>query len=118
MGNYSHHKYTWQKPFGSERHNWELVTAEGGINFHVSKSESFGASCGLEYHHTSGEGAPHHVNCPLTGGRCWHDGTSLYATDHLWPMIEPYLKKNEHERIFKILEGEAQSHFHLKDDQE
>lgn len=113
---YRHHKYTWSKPFSNAHHRWELVGPIGAIHFHVSLSESYGPSCGLEYHHTEVCGfrtdeAPDHVNCPLTGGRCWHDGTSLYASEHLWPYIEPYLKTGDHERIFKILEGEADQRF-------
>jgi len=42
---------------------------------------------------------------------CWHDGTSLYATEHLWPIIEAYLRSGEHERIFLFLEHEADDRF-------
>lgn len=111
---FAHHKYTWAKPFGSVRHNWELVGPNGGINFHVSIVEpisKYGVTAGLEFHQLSGEGAPSHTQCWLTGGRCWHDGTSLYASETLWPQIEPLLKYGDHEAIFKILECEYSNHF-------
>lgn len=113
---YRHHKYTWAKPFTSVRHNWELVGPLGGVNFHVHVTEQYPDSAGLEFHHTEACGwntdeAPHHVDCPLTGGRCWHDGTSSYATDELWPEIKAYLRGGEHEKIFRVLEREADRHF-------
>lgn len=106
-GQYRHHKYIWSKPFGNERHHWELVGANGALHFHATYYADHQTSCGLEVHRIEGDGAPHHINCPLTGGRCWHDGTSLYAEEELWPLIKEYLKTGDHETIFRILEGEA-----------
>lgn len=120
MGRYRHHKYTWSKPFGSVRHNWELVGPLGAVHFHVSMYEEHTPSCGLEFHHTDAfrrktgyrcDEAPDHIDCPMTGGACWHDGTSLYASEHLWPQIEGYLRAGQHEAVFKILEGEADIRF-------
>lgn len=108
MSRFRGHKYTWSKPFGSVRHHWELRSAKGGVHFQASLTEGYGPSCGIEFHSASprGDDAPDHIDCPITGGRCWHDGTSLYATEHLWPMIESYLKYGEHDQIFRILEHE------------
>lgn len=117
-GKFNHHKYTWQQPFTSVRHNWSLVGPKGAVNFHVSimDDEKYPPTAGLEFHHLDdhpyAQGkAPHHLDCPLTGGRCWHDGTSLYATEHLWPLIEGYLRCGEHKQIFDILEREYCQHF-------
>ena len=33
--------------------------------------------------------APHHTSCSITGGDCWHDGTSLYAMEYYLPMWRP-----------------------------
>jgi hypothetical protein len=72
-------------------------------------------SCGLEFHHafdpTKGQEAPVHINCALTGGRCWHEGTSLYASEHVWPLVKLYLQNGDHRMIFKVLEGEYDQHF-------
>lgn len=111
MKKYRHHKYTWIKQFNSVRHNWEFVGPRGGVNFHVSITDGYGETAGLEFHHFSGDGAPDHVNCPLTGGHCWHDGTSLYASETLWPMIKPILQSGDHETIFRFLEQEADRRF-------
>jgi hypothetical protein len=114
MAKFNAHKYTWSKPFTSVRHSWELRSQKGGIHFHATITDGYGASCGLEFHSAEpiGDDAPHHIDCPITGGRCWHDGTSLYANEHLWPMIEGYLRGGEHEFIFRMLEREHDRHFY------
>lgn len=55
---FRHHKYTWSKPFGSVNHRWEFVVARGAVHFHVSLTDDYGPSAGLEFHHTYGNGAP------------------------------------------------------------
>ena len=117
---YRHHKYTWSNPFGSVNHRWTLLAPVGAIDFRVTVINGHGPSAGLEFHHCESanyrpDTAPDHIDCPLTGGRCWHDGTSMYAMDHLWPLIEPYTLRAEHEQIFKILEYEATQHFYPKE---
>lgn len=124
MARFRHHKYTYSNPFGSPRHHWELVGPEGGIHFHASTTKGVGTSCGLEFHHAARanydpERAPDHVKCPLIGEPCWHDGTSLYAEETIWPMVEPMLRSGDHETIFRFLEQEYDSHFkRLREDQE
>jgi hypothetical protein len=109
MREFNGHLYKWSKPFGSVNHHWELRSAHGGVHFHVTLSEKYAACAGLELHsvYPRGTDAPDHIDCPVTGGRCWHDGTSLYATETLWPMVETYLKGGNHEAIFRMLEEEA-----------
>lgn len=116
MSKYRHHKYTYTNHFGSPTHEWELIGPIGAVSFRASLTPGYDPSCGLEFHHTEAahyrcEEAPDHVNCPLTGGRCWHDGTSLYATETVWPLIKAYLRSGEHEQVFRLLEYEADSRF-------
>lgn len=110
---FAHHKYTYSKPFGSERHNWELVGPNGAVSFHTTivDREKYAPKAGLEFHHRSGNDAPSQLNCPLTGGLCWHDGTSLYATESLWPQVESHLSNGDHESVFRILEWEYEKRF-------
>lgn len=120
MPRFSHHKYTWTKPFGSVRHNWELVGPRGGINFHFSPIKGYPPTAGLEFHHPRSanafpDSAPHFLNCPLLGEPCWHDGTSLYATETILPEVEAYLRDGEHELIFAMLEREYDKHFKEKE---
>jgi hypothetical protein len=113
---FNHHKYTYSRPFSSASHVWELVGPNGAIHFHVSimpDSTKYSPTAGLEFHHTSGDGktAPSQLNCNLTGGACWHDGTSLYATESLWPQVQQYLRTGDHESVFRLLEWEYEKHF-------
>ena len=112
MTKYSHHTYKLIVQFGNSYHRWTLIGQHFGLDFHISipnKKVSYLPTAGLEIHSYTGEGAPSHVDCPLTGGRCWHDGTSHYATETLWPMIQIYLKDGDHLKIFNLLESEADS---------
>lgn len=118
MRKYRHHKYTWTNPHTAIRHAWEILGPIGAVSFHVQilDDEKYGPTAGLEFHHTEACGfntefAPDHIDCPLTGGRCWHDGTSLYAIESLWPQVEHHLQAGDHPEIFRILEHEADRHF-------
>lgn len=123
MSKFRHELYRYQKPFRWDMHYWQTIGPVGAVHFSVQvpkdDKDSFGASCGLEFHHSilcreqfgfSGE-APHHLNCELTGGPCWHDGTSLYASETVWPQIEPMLRVSDHEGIFNVLRYEYEQHF-------
>jgi hypothetical protein len=37
-----------------------------------------------------GDGKPHHENCWLLKAPCWHDGSSLYFSENIEPMIRGY----------------------------
>ena len=113
MPRFSGHKYTWSKPFTTVRHQWELIGPNGGIHFHASGPHQGNWACGLEIHRSTPNGtdAPSQMKCWLLNAPCWHDGTSLYAEETLWPMIEVYLRTGEHETIFRFLEREYDTHF-------
>ena len=105
------HTYTWGKPFSRVSHHWSLIGPTMAVSFHVSVNAEHGDSAGLEFHYFEPpdymrDAAPSHIDCKLTGGRCWHDGTSSYAMGTLWPRIRPLLCNGDHETIFSILEGE------------
>ena len=113
---YRHHKYTWTKKFDWPTHRWEFVGPLGGMHFFATVAPGYAPSCGVEYHHTEacnfapGE-APHHISCPMTGGRCWHVGETLYATETVWPILSLYLAVGDHDAIFTHLESEADMRF-------
>jgi hypothetical protein len=119
---YRHQKYTWAKPFGSVRHNWSFVGPIGAINFHFTVTENYPVTAGLEIHRFEPadyqrKDPPSHLDCELTGGRCWHDGTSLYATNELYPVVESMLRAGDHDAIFRFLELEADNRFgHAEED--
>lgn len=114
--NFNNEKYIYSKPFGSPRHHWELLGPKGALHFHASLTEGYSPSCGLEIHYFEPpdymkDQAPGSVNCPIVGGRCWHDGTSLYASEHLWPIIRLYLDKGQHDLVFELLRNEYKERF-------
>lgn len=118
MADYRHHKYEWTKPYGTARHQWSLVGPKGGIHFHISfyEGDENRPSAGLEVHWFSPplymrDRAPSHLDCHLLKAPCWHDGTSLYAVEHVWPAIRGYWRTGEHEKIFEVLEREADMRF-------
>lgn len=113
---FAHAKYIYSKPFGNPRHHWEIVCPKAALHFHVSIVEGYDENAGLEIHHFYPpeylkDNAPSQLDCKLTGGKCWHDGTTLYATVDLWPLIQGYLKIGEHDKIFEILHKEYESRF-------
>lgn len=125
MARFRHHKYTYSRPFGSPRHMWELLGPLGGIQFTASFYDNTSEpSCGLEFHHTRAskyrcDAAPDHIKCFLTGEPCWHDGTSLYASETVWPQIASQLHSGDHDAIFRNLEWEYDRHFNrLSEDAE
>ena len=118
MNKYKHHTYKWTHQFIATKHEWSFIGPYGGIHFHVSimdDQEKYpDPSCGLEFHSFKGDGAPDHLDCWLTKGHCWHDGTSLYASDTVWPMVKQMIPA--HQSIFQYLESIVDDHWELKDE--
>lgn len=109
---YGHRKYTYV-PGGGERgtHTWQCVGAAGGVHFSATfYKDGEEPACGLELHSRKPQGndAPSQTNCWLIGGPCWHDGTSLYARETLWPQISAFLRAQDHEQVFDLLAYEAE----------
>lgn len=96
--------------FGRWRHDFILQTEYGVINFWVYPEDE---TCGLEFHYlkrpsSMEEGtAPSHHNCPYVHASCWHEGSSLWATEHILPCY------GDNEAIFNILETQVER---LKDE--
>lgn len=130
MSKFRGHKYVWTAPYTAVSHQWSFIGPLGGISFSASimpedSPHFMGPSCGLEFHHSSRAAhvtgairtdAPSHSPCWLLGEPCWHDGTSLYATEHVWPYVEHLLKIGDHQAIFRHLEHEYVRHFERVDD--
>lgn len=118
MNKFKHQKYSWENRTYSIVHRWAMMGPEGGIDFHVSHSNDRDPICGLEIHHSArakccsvSNSAPDYLTCELLREACWHTGSSLYATNILWPLVEPYLKTGDHEKVFNILEDEYNDHY-------
>ena len=113
---FKNHKYVYTISSYSNNHHFELIGPKGAVeyNANVQKDENelrkYGPTCGLEFHHYDPPDymknqAPTSIKCDLTGGKCWSDGTSLYAKE-LWSRFELYLESREYEYIFTSLENE------------
>lgn len=116
-------KYEYSNPFGSPHHVWTVIGRHGAMHFHVTDMGEAWAqkhgrdqqySGGLEIHHRAPpdymrDDAPSQDKCWLIGGPCWHDGTSLYASETIIPFW--LCAPNDHERMFRFLEGEYARRF-------
>jgi len=115
-------KYEFTLRFDNPFHVYSVLGALGGLSFHVTDrgekeaEEAFGRySGGLEAHYRTppdymSERPPSHDECWLLCAPCWHDGTSLYASETIIPywLTAP----DDHVRMFKFLEQEANERFY------
>jgi hypothetical protein len=102
---------------------WIVVGERGAVDFHCSHlsvakriAESTGMlpwrSGGVEYHHRtppdymSDKDASHEL-CWILGGKCWHDGSSLWASEHWIPLLE----RSGEEAVWAELERTYARHF-------
>ena len=96
---------------------WCLVGPRGAIDFHCTNADhriarEFWRSGGLEIHrrepdgYQRGEGASND-HCWLLDGPCWHDGSSLYATEQLIPLLENFGE----DALWERLESEYRHRF-------
>ena len=117
--------YQYQSRFGNPKHDWQVIGASGALHFHVTDhgaehEAKFGQrySAGLEVHYRQppdymAEQPPSHDECWVLKCPCWHDGTSLYAYEHVLPFW--LSRPDDHERMFDFLRSEAEERFR-KDD--
>ena len=113
---FSNRIYKWSKPFSSVCHEWSLLGPRAALSFHVSvRGGDFKER--MDFHYFTPpeymeDSPPSHINCLYTGGRCWHDRTSLYAMK-IWPTIECFLESGDHESIFRILEKDLEKYIKI-----
>lgn len=103
--------------FGSRSHNYEIVGRDGALNFHVTQGRDGDFYGGLEEHRRvpprGCDRPPDHVNCRLLGCPCWHDGTSLYASEVLIPRWQ--MQYPNHDDVFAWLIVEFDRRFKAND---
>lgn len=95
-----------------------IVNDLGGIHFWFMEYEVDGnvnRVGGVEIHRSSAadyqRGEPHHENCWLLNGPCWHDGSSLMAQDTYIPMWERCQLMGDYEQLWVSLEILHRDHF-------
>jgi len=107
-----------------QMHVWTVVGEKGALHLWAEKSASCYAfnRCGwfggLEIHRTEPSeyqknDPPHHEDCWLLCGPCWHDGSSL-VFDEVWlPFWQA--RPDDHERVLAHLRREADEAFEKGD---
>lgn len=106
--------------FGNWEHNYELVGQRGGVHLHITEySEDYVATCGpygggIEFHYRTpyrgNTKPPDHDECWLIKCPCWHDGSSLWASEYWVPMFANG-GKTDHVRMFRALAHAADKKF-------
>lgn len=100
---------------------FEIVGAKGGVHYHVSRYKdtngSTSYSSGLEFHYRTPpdymkDKPPSHDECFLLKCPCWHDGTSLYASE----VYEPMFLRGDYSGIFRQMERDAEEKFNGEGD--
>jgi hypothetical protein len=93
-----------------------VVGPDGAIDFHFTNAVvdvCGGRIGGVEIHRREPADyqkadEPDHLDCQLLHGKCWHDGSSLYATE----VAIPYYEANGEEAMWLWIEREYRERFH------
>jgi hypothetical protein len=105
-------KYEYTIQFGQSKHAWYVEGARMGVHVHITESalskveEDYRYYGGIEYHYRTPpsymkDDAPSHHDCRLLGGICWHDGSSLAATEIWIPRWES--NPHDHNGMFNMI---------------
>jgi len=89
---------------------WAVIGPAGAVDFHcnnVSIGHGIDWIGGIEEHRREPDKyqvgkPPDHTDCRLLEGNCWHDGSSLYASE----VLIPILKQRGEDALWTQLEAE------------
>ena len=119
-------EYKYCRLFGQPRHIWALVGAHGGLHLHITDygekhEEEYGYRYqgGIEVHWrhppSGANRPPDNDECWLLKCPCWHDGSSLQATETWIPI---WLScKDDHDHMFAMLANEADRHLNPEENE-
>ena len=114
-------KYELTWPFMNAVHTWSAIGSKGAVHLHINDrgvehEQEYGKrySGGFECHYRCppdymADDAPSHDHCHLLQAPCWHDGTSLWATEHWIPFW--LASPNDHERMLLAINREMDERF-------
>lgn len=114
-------KYEYTQRFGHPHHEWSLLGAKGGLHLHISDygekyQKEYGERYqgGIEIHHRTPPGymrndPPSQDECWLLHAPCWHDGSSLQASERWIPLW--LINQHDHDHMFAMLAVDADYHF-------
>ena len=117
----------YEKGTDRERFVWAVVGSHGGIHIWAQRLPketldsdpgfwSYSFYGGVEVHsRTRGEydDEPTHENCWLLNAPCWHDGSSLYFSDHMSPTLNRLGLESDGATSYALAEAHSwyRSHF-------
>ena len=101
-------------PIFGTQHKWIVTGATMALHLWIRESPHAGKDDyegeiyygGVEEHRRTapdGMSAPDHTDCPILHGSCWHDGTSLWASEKWIPQWQAC--PHAHESILDELAG-------------
>lgn len=111
-------KYEYENVFGHARHTWSVVLAAGAMHLHVvdggERAGEHRYSGGIEVHYRQPprymrDEPPSHDHCWLLQSPCWHDGSSLQASERWIPLW--LAMPHEHDTILRMLAEHAEMTF-------
>lgn len=97
-----------------EVHTWTVIGPLGGLHLHIHKYKDNEYTGGLEIHRRQPsqyqqDDAPSQDQCWLLHCPCWHDGSSLIASEKYIPAWR--LDPHDHDGMFAMLCNDADYHF-------
>jgi len=106
-----HSKYEYSLPFGNPVHVWSVIGRHLAIHLRLTDIKNHGLSGGIELHHREppeymADEAPSDIRCELLQGPCWHDGSSMAATEFWIPFWQS--APHDHDRMFAALQAEIE----------
>ncbi|KKM06547.1 hypothetical protein LCGC14_1742930 [marine sediment metagenome] len=118
-------KYSYEPRFRHPMHTWSMVGAKGAVELHITDygeehQQEYGQrfSGGIETHWRSPpahlqDQPPSQDTCWLLHCPCWHDGSSLQASEFWIPRwIDIMLASPaDHDAMFALLESEMAGQF-------
>lgn len=106
--------------FNDLKLNFAVVGPRGGIHYWTMTTvdKGWGRTGGIEMHSPVAmySGQVTHGRCWLLGGDCWHDGSSLQATEYWNPLFDRCNVSMDFEPLWRSLEGEYRQRFADKDE--
>ena len=114
-------QYIYELRFGNPQHTWTVLGAKGAVHLHITdygeKHEAkYGGRYqgGIEIHYRHppeymAEEPPSQDECWLLKCPCWHDGSSLQASEVWIPTWRA--SPHDHDGMFEMLKHDARQRF-------
>ena len=114
-------QYIYEHSLGCPRHTWTVLGAKGAVHLHITDyGEEHGKKYGerylggieIHYRHPPEymtEKPPSQDECWLLKCPCWHDGSSLQASEVWIPTWQA--DPHDHDGMFAMLKNDARQRF-------